>query len=70
MENKMEEKPNISRNNAPPKTPAWAKAFFIVILLLILVVIIAHLMGLRFDHGGVSALFSISMSRLNVLYIL
>ena len=66
----MEEKPNASRNNTPPKTPAWVKAFFIVILLLILVVIIAHLMGLRVDHGGASGLFRIPMSRLNTLYIL
>lgn len=66
----MEEKPNSSWNNTPPKTPAWVKAFFIVILLLILIVIMAHLMGLRFDHGGVSALFSISMSQLNVQHVL
>ena len=66
----MEEKPNASRNNTPPKTPAWVKVFFVVIILLVLIVIIAHLMGLRFDHGGASALFSISMSQLNVLYIL
>jgi hypothetical protein len=66
----MEEKPNASRNNTPPKTPPWVKAFFIVILLLILIVIIAHLMGLRFDHGGVSNLFSFSMSQLNVQQIL
>jgi hypothetical protein len=66
----MEEKSNVSRNNTPSKTPAWVKAFFIVILLLILIVIIAHLMGLRFDHGGVSELFRISMSQPNVLYIL
>ena len=66
----MEEKPNASRNNTPPKTPAWVKAFFIAIALLILIVIIAHLMGLRFDHGGVSSLFSILMSQLNVQKVL
>ena len=66
----MEEKSNNSQNNTLPKTPAWVKAFFIVIVLLILIVIVAHLMGLRFDHGGVSELFNISMSQLNVLYIL
>ena len=66
----MEEKPNASRNYAPPKTPAWVKAFFIAIALLILIVIIAHLMGLRFDHGGVSSLFSILMSQLNVQKVL
>jgi hypothetical protein len=66
----MEEKPNASRNNTPPKTPAWVKAFFIVIVLLVLIVIIAHLMGLRFDHGGASALFSISITHLNVQQIL
>lgn len=66
----MEEKPNASRHNTSPKTPVWVKAFFIVILLLILIVIIAHLMGLRFDHGGVSALFGTSMSQLNVWQIL
>jgi hypothetical protein len=66
----MEEKPNLSRNNTPPKTPAWVKAFFIVILLLILIVIIAHLMGLRFDHGRVSGLIGISMIQLNVQQIL
>jgi len=66
----MEEKSNTPPNNTPPKTPAWVKAFFIVIVLLILIVIVAHLMGLRFDHGGVSELFSISMSQLNILYIL
>ena len=66
----MEEKSNNSRNSTPPQTPAWVKAFFIVIVLLILIVIVAHLMGLRFDHGGVSELFNISMSQLNVLYIL
>jgi len=65
----MEEKSKTSRNNTPPKTPAWVKAFFIVILLLILIVIIAHLMGLRFDHGGVSGLLSILMIQLNVLQI-
>ena len=66
----MEEKSNNSRNSTPPQTPAWVKAFFIVIVLLILIGIVAHLMGLRFDHGGVSELFSISMSQLNILYIL
>lgn len=66
----MEEKSNASRNSTPPKTPTWVKAFFIVILLLILIVIIAHVMGLRFDHGGVSGLFSISISQLNILQIL
>jgi hypothetical protein len=66
----MEDRPNASQNNKPPKVPAWVKVFFIIILLLIVIVILAHLLGLRFDHGGVSALFSISMSHPNVLYIL
>jgi len=65
----MEEKSNTPPNNTPPKTPAWVKAFFIVIVLLILIVIIVHLMGFRFDHGGASALFSISMSHLDVQQI-
>jgi hypothetical protein len=66
----MEEKPNASRNNTPPKTPTWVKAFFVVVVLLILIVVIAHLMGLRFDHGGTSGLISISMSHLSIPQIL
>ena len=48
----MAENQNIPGRGAPPKTPGWVKAFFIVILLLVLIVILAHLMGLRFDHGA------------------
>ena len=66
----MEEKPNTSRNNTPPKTPTWVKVFFVGIVLLILIVIIAHLMGLRFDHGAVSGLISMLMSQLKVVQIL
>lgn len=62
----MEEKPNAPRNNTPPKTPAWVRAFFIVILVLIVIVIIAHLLGLRVDHGGVSSLSSLVISQFNV----
>jgi hypothetical protein len=58
----MEEKATGSRNNTPPKAPAWVKVFFIVIVLLILVVIIVHLMGVRFDHGGAADLLGMLMS--------
>jgi len=66
----MEEKPNAPRNNTPPKTPAWVRTFFIVILVLIVIVIIAHLLGLRVDHGGVSSLASQLIYQLNVKPIL
>jgi len=62
----MEEKPNAPRNSTPPKTPAWVKAFFIVILVLIVIVIIAHQLGLRVDHGGVSSLASQLINQINV----
>lgn len=65
----MEEKPTASRNNTPPQTPTWVKIFFIVISLLVLIVIIVHLMGVRFDHGGASGLFSVALCQLNVLQI-
>ena len=63
----MEEKPNTSRNNTPPKAPTWVKVFFIVIVLLILIVIVVHLMGVRFDHGGGSSLLGIFVSNVNSL---
>lgn len=52
----MAEKQNIPGNSTPPRTPGWVKIFFIIIVLLVVVVVVAHLMGLRFDHGG-AALF-------------
>ena len=48
----MAENPNPPGRATPPKTPGWVKVFFIIILLLVLIVILAHLMGLRFDHGA------------------
>lgn len=48
----MAENPNIPGRDTPPKTPGWVKVFFIVILFLVVFVILAHLMGLRFDHGA------------------
>jgi hypothetical protein len=66
----MEDKPNAPRNNTPPKTPAWVKAFFIVILVLIVIVIIAHLLGLRVDHRGVSGVSSLVINQINVQQII
>lgn len=66
----MEEKPNASRNTAPPRTPTWVKIFFVMVALLIFIVIIVHLLGVRFDHGGASGLFSVALSQFNVLQIL
>ncbi len=48
----MAEKQNVPGNSTPPSTPGWVKVFFIIIVLLIVIVVVAHLMGLRFDHGG------------------
>jgi len=52
----MAEKQNVPGNSTPPRTPGWVKIFFIIIVLLVVVVVVAHLMGLRFDHGE-AALF-------------
>lgn len=48
----MAENPNIPGRDTPPRTPGWVKVFFIVILFLVVIVILAHVMGLRFDHGA------------------
>jgi hypothetical protein len=63
----MTENQNIPRRSTPPKTPGWVKVFFIVIALLIIVVVLAHLLGLRFDHGtGATFLYALQYAQLRI----
>ena len=48
----MSENQKVSGRGSPPSTPRWVKLFVIILIALVLIVVIAHLTGIRFDHGA------------------
>ena len=48
----MPENPNGPGRNVPPKTPRWVILFVVILILLAVTVVIAHLLGLRVNHGA------------------
>ena len=56
----MSESSNIPGRGSPPGIPGWVKVFIIVLVAIVAIVVIVHLMGFRFDHGGVTVLGSLA----------
>ena len=48
----MPENSNLPGRVAPPKTPRWVILFVVILILLVVTVVIAHLLGLRVNHGA------------------